>query len=108
VWKARDTTLDRDVALKILPAEGASSEVRRERFFREARAPLLNHPNIVTVYEINSEGDTDFIAMEYVEGETLSARLTRARCRSARRSKSRAKWQMPWRGRTRPESFTAI
>jgi serine/threonine protein kinase/Tfp pilus assembly protein PilF len=78
VWKARDTTLDRDVALKILPAEGASSEVRRERFFREARAAsALNHPNIITVYEINSEGDTDFIAMEYVEGETLSARLTR-------------------------------
>src|SRR5262245_36551529 len=78
VWKARDTTLERDVALKILPAEGASSEVRRERFFREARAAsALNHPNIVTVYEINSEGDVDYIAMELVEGETLSTRLAR-------------------------------
>ena len=78
VWKAHDTTLDRDVALKILPAESASSEIRRERFFREARAAsALNHPNIVTIYEINSDGDVDFIAMELVEGETLSARLAR-------------------------------
>jgi serine/threonine-protein kinase len=78
VWKARDTTLDRDVALKILPADGGSSDIRRERFFREARAASsLNHPNIITVYEINSEGDLDFIAMELVEGETLSARLSR-------------------------------
>ena len=79
VWKARDTTLDRDVALKVLPADGAASETRRERFFREARAAsALNHPNIITVYEINSDGNTDFIAMELVEGETLSARIARA------------------------------
>jgi len=78
VWKAHDTTLDRDVALKILPAESAANEIRRERFLREARAAsALNHPNIVTVYEINSDGDVDFIAMELVEGETLSARLAR-------------------------------
>src|SRR5687768_18537338 len=78
VWKARDTTLDRDVALKILPADSAGSEVRRERFFREARAAsALNHPNIITVYEINADGDIDFIAMELVEGETLAARLAR-------------------------------
>jgi serine/threonine protein kinase len=78
VWKAHDTTLDRDVALKILPADSASREISRERFFREARAAsALNHPNIVTVYEINSDADVDFIAMELVEGETLSARLER-------------------------------
>src|SRR5262245_9009689 len=78
VWKAHDTMLVRDVALKILPAEGAASEVRRERFFREARAAsALNHPNIITVYEINSVDDVDYIAMELVEGETLSARLAR-------------------------------
>jgi len=78
VWKARDTTLDRDVAIKILPADSASREIQRERFFREARAAsALNHPNIVTIYEINSDGDVDFIAMELVEGETLSSRLAR-------------------------------
>ena len=80
VWRARDTILGRDVALKVLPADTADSEVRRERFFREARAAsALNHLNIVTIYEINSVGAVDFIAMESVEGETLAALLSRGR-----------------------------
>jgi len=64
----------------VLPADKGDSEVRRERFFREARAAsALNHPNIVTIYEINSVGAVDFIAMELVEGETLAALLSRGR-----------------------------
>ena len=74
VWLARDTTLERDVAIKTLPAGGdADAATRKERFFREARAAsALNHPNIITIYEINSDQGIDFIAMEYVDGRTLA------------------------------------
>jgi eukaryotic-like serine/threonine-protein kinase len=73
VWKARDTILDRDVAIKTLPAGDSDAAVRKERFFREAKAAsALNHPNIITIYEINSDHGIDFIAMEYVRGCTLS------------------------------------
>src|SRR5262245_38389873 len=74
VWLARDTMLDRDVALKILPGEQLDVATRRERFYREAKAAsALNHPNIITIYEINSDQGIDFIAMEYVRGSTLAA-----------------------------------
>lgn len=74
VWKGWDTRLQRDVAIKTLPPQ-PDGDARR-RFFREAQmASALNHPNIVTVYEIDSEGDTDFIVMEYVQGRTLHAIL---------------------------------
>ena len=73
VWKALDTRLDREVALKVLPDTAAADPSLRERFFREAKAAsALNHPNIVTVYEINSDGDMHFIAMELVRGLPLS------------------------------------
>ena len=76
VWLARDGTLDRAVALKVLPAAGDDAVERKERFFREARAAsALNHPNIITIYEINSDHGVDFIAMEYVQGRTLGDRL---------------------------------
>ncbi len=72
VWLARDTTLEREVAIKTLPAGDADAATRKERFFREARAAsALNHPNIITIYEINSDQGIDFIAMEYVDGRTL-------------------------------------
>ena len=74
VWLARDTTLDRDVALKILPGGQLDVAIRRERFYREAKAAsALNHPNIITIYEINSDQGIDFIAMEYVRGSTLAS-----------------------------------
>ncbi len=77
VWRARDTgPLDREVALKFLPVEAASDPARRERFFREAKAAsALNHPNIVTIYEISSAGDQLFIAMELVRGQSLASLL---------------------------------
>jgi hypothetical protein len=72
VYRARDTRLGRDVALKILPPEFLLERDRLARFEQEARAAsALNHPNIVTVYEIGREGDTPFIALELVEGQTL-------------------------------------
>lgn len=65
VYKARDKRLDRLVALKLLPADKVSDEERIRRFTQEARAAsALNHPNIVTIYEIASEDSARFIAME--------------------------------------------
>ena len=78
VWLARDTTLERDVALKILPGGDTDAATRKERFFREAKAAsALNHPNIITIYEINADQGIDFIAMEFVEGSTLGALMQR-------------------------------
>jgi serine/threonine protein kinase/Tol biopolymer transport system component len=72
VYRARDQRLGRDVALKVLPQETSSDASRLRRFEREARsASALNHPNIVTVYEIGSAESVSYIAMELVEGKTL-------------------------------------
>ena len=74
----RDTRLGRIVAIKILPADALAKPDRKLRFIQEARtASALNHPNIVTVYEIDSSDGTDFIAMEYVAGKTLGAWIGR-------------------------------
>src|SRR6185436_8264719 len=72
VYRATDLKLGRTVAIKILPADYAADASRRSRFEREARAAAaLNHPNIVTVFDSGVEGDSPWIAMEYVEGRTL-------------------------------------
>jgi predicted ATPase len=76
VYRARDTRLDRDVAIKILSMEQCCRPDALARFEREARAACtLNHPNIVTIYEIGEVNDTRFIAMELVDGETLREHL---------------------------------
>jgi len=76
VFKAKDTRLDRTVAIKILPTAIASMPGFRQRFEREAKAiSSLNHPNICTLYDVGHENDADFLVMEYLEGETLSDRL---------------------------------
>jgi len=78
VYLARDTRLGRMAAIKLLPADLAANRDRLERFVQEARlASSLNHPNIATVYEVGDANRVPFIAMEYVEGETLSHRLRR-------------------------------
>src|SRR5436189_3791085 len=76
VYLAQDIKLDRKVALKILPSELAANRDRMRRFVQEAKAAsALNHPNIITIYEIDESGATHFIATEFIEGETLRDRL---------------------------------
>src|SRR5215472_7841707 len=72
VYKARDTRLDRFVALKVLPPDKVADPERKRRFVQEAKAAsALNHPNIITIYDISHEDGIDFIVMEYVRGTTL-------------------------------------
>jgi len=79
VYLALDTKLDRKVALKILPADLAANQSRMRRFGQEAKAAsVLNHPNIITIYEIEQIDSVNFIATEVIEGETLRQRMRSA------------------------------
>jgi serine/threonine protein kinase len=78
VYKAQDTRLERLVALKVLPSEYAADPGRRAGLEREARAvAALSHPSICALFDIGHDGGIDYLVMEYLEGETLSARLSR-------------------------------
>ena len=78
VYKARDTRLDRTVAIKVLLAHVADDPDRRQRFEREAKTiSSLNHPHICTLYDIGQQDGIDYLVMEYLEGETLAQRLTK-------------------------------
>ena len=85
VYKARDTRLERTVAVKVLPAHLSSSPDVRQRFEREARTiSQLSHPHICALYDVGHEGETEYLVMEYLEGETLAARLARGPARPTR------------------------
>src|SRR6202790_2431527 len=76
VYRARDTRLERTVAIKILPTQLSADPVRKQRFEREAKTiSSLNHPNICTLHDIGHEDGIDYLVMECVEGETLAKRL---------------------------------
>lgn len=78
VYRARDTKLGREVAIKVLPESVAQDEDRLARFGREARVlASLNHPNIATLHSLENDGATHFLVMELVEGETLAERILR-------------------------------
>ncbi len=110
VYRARDPRLDRDVAIKVLPAELARDPDALARFEREAMSVAkLSHPNILSIYEFARDGGTGFVVTELVDGETLRARLERrpaaARAApSATRCRSRAASAPP----TRAASSIAI
>jgi len=76
VYRAKDTRLDRTVAIKVLPTGATDNADLRQRLEREAKAvSSLNHPHICTLYDVGHQDGTDFLVMEYIEGETLAARL---------------------------------
>src|SRR5258708_156295 len=76
VYRARDTRLERTVAIKILPAQFSSDPLRKQRFEHEARAiSSLNHPHICVLHDVGHQDGIDYIVMECVEGETLAKRL---------------------------------
>src|ERR1700728_3300528 len=76
VYRARDTRLDRTVAVKILPTHLSDNPEAKQRFEREARTiSSLNHPHICTLHDVGSQDGTSYLVMEYVQGETLEARL---------------------------------
>jgi len=78
VYRARDTRLDRTVAIKVLPTHLAANPDLKQRFEREARAvSSLSHPNICTLHDIGHQSGVDFLVLEYLEGETLDKRLTK-------------------------------
>jgi len=78
VYRARDTRLDRTVAIKVLPQHVSSDADLKQRFEREARTiSCLQHPHICTLHDIGHQDGVDFLVMEHLEGETLAARLTR-------------------------------
>ena len=75
VYRARDERLERDIAIKVLPAGALGDDEMRKRFRREALAlSKLNHPNIAVIHDFNTEGGVDFLAMEYISGVTLAER----------------------------------
>src|SRR5215467_12294681 len=78
VYRARDTRLGRDVAIKVLPEHLSANPEIRARFEREAKTvSSLNHPNICTLFDVGREGETDYLVMELIDGETLMAKLQR-------------------------------
>src|SRR4051794_39946698 len=77
VWRAHDTRLDRDVAIKILPSTFAADDQRRARFLNEAKAiSKLNHPHICSLYDVGNAEGRDYLVMELLEGDTLADRIS--------------------------------
>ena len=109
VYKAVDTRLDRVVAIKTMPAHSAADPHAHQRFEREARAvAALSHPNICTLYDVGSQDGIDFLVMEYLEGETLAARLSRGPLPLDEALAAHHRLPRRWIARTVPGSCIAI
>ena len=102
VYRAKDTRLGRDVALKILPESFAREPDRLRRFEQEARAvAALNHPNILAILDIGQQDGSPFLVSELLEGESLRAVLDRGALPQRRRSNMECRSRTDWRRRTR-------
>ncbi len=101
VYKARDTRLDRTVAIKVLPEHVAADPDLKQRFEREAKTiSSLNHPHICMLYDIGSQDGIDFLVMEYLEGDTLAQRLEKGALPWIRGSRSLSRSRTRWTRRT--------
>ena len=108
VYRACDTRLDRTVAIKILPAHVGADGDSRARFEREARLlSSLHHPNICVLHDVGREGDVSFVVMQYLDGETLAARLARGPLTLGEALRYAIGIAAPSTGRTAPGSCTA-
>ena len=107
VYKARDTRLDRAVAIKVLPPHASAVSDLKQRFEREAQTiGSLKHPNICVLHDIGSEGGVDFIVMEYLQGETLAERIAREKGREVGRDGGGQRHA--WKRQQRRESGGAV
>lgn len=97
VYKATDTRLGRTVAIKVLPAHVSDDPALKARFEREAKTlSSLNHPHICTIHDVGSQDGTDFLVMEYLEGETVAERFKEGHSRSPKRSRMPSRSRMRW------------
>ena len=108
VYRATDTNLGRQVAIKVLPEAVAQDSERLARFDREARTlAALNHPNIAAIYGLERTDGTTALVMELVEGPTLADRIAQGAIPVTRRSPSQSRSPRPWRPHTSRASSTA-
>ena len=109
VYKARDTHLDRFVAIKVLPPDQVADPERKRRFVQEAKAAsALNHPDIVTIHDIERQTASTSSRWSSCRAGRSSQLIPARACDSARRWDTRSRSPTRWRRRTRPASFTAI
>ncbi len=109
VYRAVDTRLDRPVAVKLLREESTASNENKKRFVQEAKAAsALNHPHIVTIYDIGQDQGVHFIAMEYVVGASLAQLLARTKLSVNQALDTRCRSPMRWPPLTARGSFIAI
>lgn len=108
VFRARDTHLEREVAIKLLPAGTLPDENARKRLRNEALAlSKLNHPNIATIFDFDTEADTDFIVTELVSGATLGEKIAAGPLPERKCLISVCNWPRGWRPRTSAAWSTA-
>ena len=109
VYRARDTRLDRLVAIKVLLPERAGREESKARFIQEAKAAsALNHPNIVTIYDIGADQGVDYIAMEFVPARRSTSSSDATGCALPNCCATPCRPPTPWPKRMPPASSTAI
>ena len=109
VFHARDTRLNRDVAVKVLPKDFVADADRLRRFEQEAKTlAALNHPNVLMVLDAGVHEGAPYLVGELLEGETLREKLTARRCRCARPSSTRCKSRTVWPPRPEKESFIEL